>query len=145
MGDCVNRRFAAFGGGQTGSTRLHQPRSLKLTAQVAHRAFERRVINRGEREERLHRADGGIDLPAGIVGEIRRRADELIRRIDQIARVAHDVLKIGGLLRGGVGVVNLADMVGDVVCTLERGELAQILADGVAVSVDIVIERISAL
>ena len=35
-------------------------------------------------------------------------------------------------------------MVGDVVCALERGELAQILADGVAVGVDIVIERMAA-
>ena len=29
------------------------------------------LIDRGKGEQRLHRADGGIDLPTGIVGEIR--------------------------------------------------------------------------
>ena len=44
---------------------LHQARRLQLTAQIADRAFQRSIIDRGKGEQRLHRADGGIDLAAG--------------------------------------------------------------------------------
>ena len=115
---------------------LHQPGRLKLAAQGVRRILQRGVVDGVDRQQRLHRADGGVDLPARVIGDVRRGADQLIRGERQVVRVVVELFQLRGRLRGRVGIVQLADVVLDVRLALQRRELAQVFADRAAVAAD---------
>ena len=123
---------------------LQQPRRLQLAAQVIGCVLQRFVVDRVNRQKRLYGADGRVDLPARIVGDVWIGARQLIGPQRQVVGVVVDRLQLVGGLRRGVFIVQLADVVVDVRLTLQRGEFAQILADCAAVAADGVIQRMAA-